>query len=64
MFASRQIANILSPIAKIFFFILALCITSLERTSNNLACAIQFFLSLFCARFALLKTDLSNRKLT
>ena len=36
----------------------------LERTSNNLACALQCFLCLFCARFALLKTGLSNRNLT
>ena len=36
---------------------------SLERTSNNLACALQHFLCLFCARFALLKTGLSNRNL-
>ena len=37
---------------------------SLERTSNNLACALQCFLCLFCARFSLLKTGLSNRNLT
>ena len=37
---------------------------SLERTSNNLACALQFFLRLFCARFALLKTGLLNQNLT
>ena len=37
---------------------------SLERTSNNLACALQCFLCLFCARFALLKTLLSNQNLT
>ena len=43
---------------------LHLCIISLERASNNLACALQFFLCLFCARFALLKTGLSNRNLT
>ena len=43
---------------------LHLCIISLERASNNLACALQCFLCLFCARFALLKTDLSNRNLT
>ena len=36
---------------------------SFERTSNNLACALQRFLCLFCARFALLKTVLSNRNL-
>ena len=35
-------------------------IISLERTSNNLACALQFFVCLFCARFALLKKGLSN----
>ena len=65
MFAARQIANNLSPIAKNFYLIfLALCIMSFERTSNNLACALQFFLCLFCARFALLKTGLSNRNLT
>ena len=40
------------------------CIISLERASNNLACAHQFFLCLFCARFALLKTGLLNRNLT
>ena len=61
MFAARQIANNLSPIAKKFqLFFLALRIISLERTSNNLACALQFFLCLFCARFALLKTRFSN----
>ena len=43
---------------------LHLCIISLERASNNLACALQFFLCLFCARFALLKTGLSNQNLT
>ena len=37
---------------------------SLESTSNNLACALQFFLCLFCARFALLKTGLLNQNLT
>ena len=37
---------------------------SLERTSNNLAWALQCFLLLFCARFALLKTGFSNRNLT
>ena len=37
---------------------------SLERASNNLACALQFFLCLFCTHFVLLKTGLSNRNLT
>ena len=31
---------------------------------NNLVCALQCFLCLFCARFALLKTGHSNRNLT
>ena len=39
-------------------------IISLERTSNNLACALHFFLCLICERFALLKTGLLNRNLT
>ena len=61
MFAVRQIANNLSPIAKKFqLFFLALRIISLKTMSNNLACALQFFLCLFCTRFALLKTGLSN----
>ena len=43
--AARQIANNLTPIAKKFyFFCWALLIISIERTSNNLACALQFFL--------------------
>ena len=41
----------------------SLRIISFERRSNNLACALQRFLCLFCARFALLKTVLSNRNL-
>ena len=40
---------------------MALRIISSERTFNNLARAHQSFLCLFCARFALLKTRLSNR---
>ena len=48
VFAARQIANNLLPIPKkILTFLLALCIISLERTSNNLACALQFFLCFF-----------------
>ena len=43
---------------------LHLCIISLDRASNTSACALQFVLRLFCARFALLKTGLSNRNLT
>ena len=43
---------------------MAFCKISLERTSNNLACALRCFLCLFCARFALLKTGYSNRNLT
>ena len=52
VFAARQIVNNLSPrpIAKNFeLLLLVLRIISLERTSNNLACALQFFLGLFCA---------------
>ena len=60
MFATRQFANNLSPIAEKLLLFLALRILSIEKTSNNLACALQFFLRLFCARFALLKTGLSN----
>ena len=60
--AARQIAKYLPPIAKKILF-LALRIISLERTSNNLACAFLFFLCLFCACFALLKTGISNQKL-
>ena len=64
VFAARQIANNLSPIAKKFLLLfLDLRIISLERTPNNLAYALQFFLCLFGARFALLKTGLSNRNL-
>ena len=37
---------------------------SLERTFNNLVCAFQCFICLFCPRFALLKTGVSNRNLT
>ena len=52
VFAARQIANNLSPIAKkLLLYFLAFCKISLERTSYNLACAIQCFLYLFCARF-------------
>ena len=65
VFAVRQIANNLSPIAKkLKLHFLAFRIISLERTSNNLACALQCFLCLFCPRFALLKTGHSNRNLT
>ena len=61
VFAVWQIANNLSPIAKKFqFLFLALRIISVQKTSNNLACAVQLFLWLFCAGFALLKTGLSN----
>ena len=63
VFTVWQIANNQSPIAKKFqLLFLALCTTSLQRTSNNLACALQFFLCLFCARFALLKTGLFKPK--
>ena len=65
VFAARQIANNLSPIAKkLWLHFLAFCKISLERTSNNLVCALQCFLCLFWAHFALLKTVLSNRNLT
>ena len=65
MFADRQVANNLSPIAKRFeLLFLALRIISLERTFSDLACALQFFLCLFCARFSLLKTGPSNGNLT
>ena len=65
VFAARQIANNLSPIAKkLKLHFLAFYKISLERTSNNLACALQCFLCLFCARFALLKIGHSNRNLT
>ena len=58
VFAARQIANNLLPIAKKFqFLFLILRITSL-------ACAIQFLLCLFCARFALPKTGLSRQSLS
>ena len=61
MFAARQIANNLSPIAKQFhLFFMVLRIILLERTSNNLARAFQFFLCLIFARFALLKTGFSS----
>ena len=43
---------------------MAFRIISLQRTSNSSACALQCFLCLFCVRFALLKTGLSNRNLT
>ena len=43
---------------------MAFCKISLERTSNNLACALQCFFCLFCACFVLLKTGHSNRNLT
>ena len=65
MLAARQIANNLSPIAKkLSLLFLAFRIVSLEKTSNNLACALQFFLFVFCARFALLKTGFSIQNLT
>ena len=65
MFAARQIANNLLPIAKkLLLQFLAFHKISLERTSNHLACALQCFLCLFWARFALLNTGLSNRNLT
>ena len=52
VFAARQIANNQSPMAKKFLFlVLVLRILSLERTSNNLACALQFFLCLFWCIF-------------
>ena len=47
MFAAQQIANNLSSIAKTFFLFLALRITSSERMSNNLGCALQFFYAYF-----------------
>ena len=37
---------------------------SLEKSLNNLASALQFFLCLFSARFALLKTGHSNKSLS
>ena len=43
---------------------MAFRIISLQRTSNSSACALKCFLCLFCVRFALLKTGLSNRNLT
>ena len=65
VFAARQIVNNLSPIAKkhvtSFFGLLQ---NIIKRTSNNLACTLQCFLCLFCARFALLKTGHLNRNLT
>ena len=65
VFAAWQILNNLLPIAKKFYLhFLAFRIISLQRTSNSLACALQCFLCLFCVRFALLKTGLSNRNLT
>ena len=65
VFAALQIANNLSPIAKkLQLYFLIFREISLERTSNNLACALQFVLCLFCARFALLKTGLINQNLT
>ena len=65
VFATRHIANNLSSIAKkLQLYFLAFRKISLERTSNNLACALQCFLCLICARFALLKTGHSNRNLT
>ena len=65
MFAARQIANNLSPRAKkLLLYFLAFRKISSERTSNNLACALQCFLCLFCARFAQLKAGHSNRNLT
>ena len=65
VFAARQIANNLSPITKKFeLFFLVLRIILFKRTSNNLACALQVFSYLFCARFVQLKTGLSNRNLT
>ena len=67
MFAARQIANNLSPLAIKFWVCfglsLILRIISFERTFNYSTCVLQFFLCLFCARFALLKTGLSNQKL-
>ena len=65
VFVAWQIANNLSPMAKTFkLLFLALRLILLEITSSNFACALQFFLCLFCARFALLKTGLSNQNLT
>ena len=63
VFAARQIqiANILSPIAKkLYLHFFGLRIISLKRTSNNLACSLQWFLCLFCARFAVRKIGLLN----
>ena len=52
VFVARQIANNLLPIPKkILTFLLALCIILSERTSNNLACALQFFLCFFFCSF-------------
>ena len=36
----------------------------MRKKSNNLACALQCFLCVFCARFALLKTSVLNQNLT
>ena len=64
VFAPRQIANNLSLKAKkLLLHFLTFRILSLERTSNNLACALQWFLCLFYAHFALLKTGHSNQNL-
>ena len=62
VFVARQIANNLQRIAKkLKLHFLAFRIIPLERMSNNLARTLQFFLCLFCSRFELLKTGLSNR---
>ena len=58
VFAARQMANNLSPVAQ--KFLLGLTHNIIRKKSNNLASALQFFLCLFCARFALLITGLSN----
>ena len=48
VFAARQIANNLSPIAKkLYLYFSAFRKISLERMSDNLVCALQCFLSLF-----------------
>ena len=64
VFAARQIANNLSRIAKKLSLFFGLSHNIIRKKSNNLACALQCFLCLFCPRLALLKTDLSNRNLS
>ena len=64
VFAARRITNNLSPVAKkLLLYFLAFCKISLEGTTNNLACALQCYLCLFCASFALLKHRLFKPKI-